>query len=179
MGILVVYETLYGNTRRVAEAIAGGFDGELGARAVPVSEVVADDLDDCALLIVGGPTHAHGMSRPATRHSGANVAAATGFLGQDIDANVGIREWLAQLRPAKQGQKATAFDTRNHGPAFLTGRASKHIASGLRKAGFDLITEPESFEVSQQPSVSEDELHRAARWGKALAALIDTRKQGV
>ena len=42
MGILVVYETLYGNTRRVAEAIAGGFDGELGARAVPVSEVVAD-----------------------------------------------------------------------------------------------------------------------------------------
>lgn len=56
MEILVVYETMYGNTRRVAEAIASGFDGEPGARAVPVAEVVADDLDNCALLIVGGPT---------------------------------------------------------------------------------------------------------------------------
>ncbi|XAS69988.1 hypothetical protein VUN82_12710 [Micrococcaceae bacterium Sec5.1] len=128
MEILVVYETMYGNTRRVAEAIASGFDGEPGA------------------------------------------------IAQDIDANVGIREWLAQLRPAIPGQKAAAFDTRNHGPAFLTGRASKHITSGLRKAGFELIAEPESFEVSQEPSISEDEFHRAARWGKALAALIDTRK---
>ncbi|MGO4248931.1 flavodoxin family protein [Paenarthrobacter sp. RAF54_2] len=173
MDILVVYETMYGTTRRVAEAIASGFDGEPGARAVSVSDVVADDLGNCALLIVGGPTHAHGMSRPATRHSAANVAAATGSLGHDIDANVGIREWLAQLRPAIPGQKAAAFDTRNHGPAFLTGRASKHITSGLRKAGFELIAEPESFEVSQEPSISEDELHRAAKWGQALARLID------
>jgi len=42
MGILVVSETQCGNTCRVAEAIADGFDGELGTRAVPVSEVVVD-----------------------------------------------------------------------------------------------------------------------------------------
>lgn len=66
--------------------------------------------------------------------------------------------------------KATAFDTRAQGPALLTGRASKSILAKLRKAGFDLISEPESFPVTSAPELSPGEIERARLWGEFLAA---------
>jgi hypothetical protein len=173
MRVLIVYETVYGNTRRVAEAIAAGFSGRGEARIVSVAELTGEEPGACDLLIVGGPTHMHGMSRSSTRRSAINVAAASGSHVPDANLTVGVREWLSQLRPSFQGQKAASFDTRNHGPAFLTGRASKGIATELRKAGFTLIVEPQSFEVDAGPSVGPDELERATRWGGSLAALLE------
>ena len=174
MGVLIVYETVYGNTRRVAEAIAAGFSDRGEARTVSVAELTGEEPGACDLLIVGGPTHVHGMSRSSTRRSAINVAAASGSDVPDANLTVGVREWLSQLRPAFQGQKAASFDTRNHGPAFLTGRASKGIATGLRKAGFTLIAEPQSFEVDATPSVGPDQLERATRWGGILAEVLDS-----
>ena len=67
MKALVVYESMYGNTRSVAEAIVEGLCETAEPRLVPVSEAKAAVHEGADLLVVGGPTHAHGMSRPSTR----------------------------------------------------------------------------------------------------------------
>ena len=61
MTALVVYESIYGNTRAIAEAIAEG----LGGAAVATVQQAPQDLGDCDLLVVGSPTHVHSM--PTTR----------------------------------------------------------------------------------------------------------------
>ncbi|UVJ41273.1 flavodoxin domain-containing protein [Arthrobacter sp. CJ23] len=62
MHAVVVYESMYGNTRQVAEAIAQGLGASGTAKAVSVAEVAEDDVAQCDLLVVGGPTHVHGTS---------------------------------------------------------------------------------------------------------------------
>ena len=63
MRAVIVYESMYGNTRAVAETVAA----ELGGSAVSVADASADDLAGADLLVVGAPTHAWNMSRPSTR----------------------------------------------------------------------------------------------------------------
>src|SRR5436305_12891724 len=96
MRALVVYESMFGNTRRVAEAIADGLAGHAQAEAREVSEVPATAHPEIDLLVIGGPTHAWSMSRPRTR-DGARQQG----LGQPVSPGIGIREWLRQL-PAAQ-----------------------------------------------------------------------------
>ena len=61
MKTLVIYESMYGNTRQIAEAIADTIED---ACAVPVRAVDDGELSRAARVVVGGPTHAFGMSRP-------------------------------------------------------------------------------------------------------------------
>jgi hypothetical protein len=82
----------------------------------------------------------------------------------------GLREWFGSL--GRYPAKAAAFDTRLHGPAALTGRASKGITRLLRAHGFDVVAEPASFLVTRQDRLVPNELHRAREWGTKLAADI-------
>ena len=68
MSAVVVYESVYGNTRAIAEAIA---DGLGGASVVPVSRAGVPEAD---LLVVGGPTHMHGLASSRTRQVAASAA---------------------------------------------------------------------------------------------------------
>ena len=68
MKTLVVYESMFGNTRAVAEAIAEGLGS---AEVVEVSAAPVVLPVDLELLVVGGPTHVHGMSRRRTREDAA------------------------------------------------------------------------------------------------------------
>ncbi|MDX5309965.1 MAG: flavodoxin domain-containing protein, partial [Rhodococcus sp. (in: high G+C Gram-positive bacteria)] len=58
MRALVVYESMFGNTRHVAEAVARGLGSAV--RTVPVTQAHEENLSDYDLVVVGGPTHAHG-----------------------------------------------------------------------------------------------------------------------
>ena len=69
MRAIIVYESMYGNTRHIAEAIARGIDDSGTVRVVPVSAAEAVSLANFDLVVVGGPTHVHGMSRASTRHA--------------------------------------------------------------------------------------------------------------
>ena len=71
MRALVVYESMFGNTQTIADAIAGGLAQRMRVDAVEVGSAPATLDDDVTLLVVGGPTHAFGMSRPRTRQDAA------------------------------------------------------------------------------------------------------------
>jgi hypothetical protein len=166
MNALVVYESIYGNTRAIAEAVAEG----LGDVAVlPVHEAATHEgtLD---LLVVGGPTHAHGLASVRSRQAAVETAQANGHSHIDPDATTepGLRSWLGGLSPAFT-HHAAAFDTRVNKPRVLTGAAYKGIARRLRHQGIDVLS-VESFlvEGSEGP-IAAGEIDRARAWGARLA----------
>ena len=108
------------------------------------------------------------MSRASTRKSAIETAEKPGAtLELDPDAEGdGLREWFDSV--ASLPRLAAAFDTRLHGPAVFTGRASIGIAKRLRAHGSELVVEPQSFLVTKENHLDDDELHHAHRWGASL-----------
>lgn len=170
MQIVIVYESMYGNTHQIADAIGAGVAAAAGTAVVPVTDAGPELLRSADLIIVGGPTHVHGMSRAATRRA-AVEAAEKPDSSLELEPNAldpGLRDWLASV--SNQHIKAAAFDTRMHGPAALTGSAAKGIARELRRCGFDVISKPESFIVTKDNHLDTGEEDRAQAWGAQLTA---------
>ena len=76
MKAVIVYESMYGNTRVIADAIGRGLGPENETVVVPVAEARPGLLAGADLVVVGGPTHMHGMSRASTRKGAAQAAAS-------------------------------------------------------------------------------------------------------
>lgn len=158
MRATVVCESSFGNTWRLAETIAGVLDADLLSPAD-----LAPDTAEIDLLVVGAPTHVHGLPSERTR----TAAAQQG--GTRAERSHGVREWLDDL-PKAEGRMAAAFDTRVDKPAFLTGSAAKSIAKRLRRHGFELAAPPESFLVlGTEGPLADGELERAATWAEELS----------
>jgi hypothetical protein len=120
MKAIVVYESVFGNTHAIAEAVAEGLGG---VPVLSVREAVerAGDLD---LLVVGGPTHAHGLATDRTRHVAVEHAHEGAHVEPDAAEEPGLRSWLGDLH-CTTGCRAAAFDTRADGvpPGNRFGRA--------------------------------------------------------
>ena len=170
MRALVIYESMYGNTRVVASNIADGLRGTYEVTLVPVAAATADLVAQADLLVVGAPTHMHGLSTASSRQLARKaVAKPESGLTLDPDADgLALRDWLGGL--AGGHGLAAAFDTRLAGAPVLTGRASRGISRLLRRHGYRLITPPESFVVTKLNTLVDGESSRARRWGETLAA---------
>jgi hypothetical protein len=163
MKALVVYESMWGNTGKIAAAIGGGL-GE--ARVAEVHQVSSADLEGLDLLVVGGPTHAFSMSRASTRHDARDRGATTGAEDR------GIREFLAEL-PATLGVPVATFDTRVTAVRNLPGSAAKGAAKEVRRHHHARVVDRCSFYVEDTAGpLSDGELERAAGWGAGLAAAV-------
>ena len=167
MRALVVYESMFGNTRDIAEAVAVG----LSLRGVDVEVTEVGDLPvpahlDVDLLVVGAPTHTFTLSREETRTAAREHAedlVSTGRL---------MRDWLAEL-PADLPLPVAAFDT--HADRRLPGGASKALRRRLRRLGYRLVLPAESFLVGDMTGpLLEGETERARGWGARLASAIAT-----
>ena len=174
MRALVVYESMYGNTHLVADAIGRGLEVMADVSVLAVHDADDADLEGVDLVVVGGPTHVHSMSRSRTRNAAVDAATGDDELVVAPDAaGPGVRVWLASLPTTPPGGvRAAAFDTRIDAPAILTGRASKAIDRALRHHGFATIAEPESFLVTKHNELEPDEATRATAWGAQLAAVV-------
>lgn len=171
MQVLVVYESMYGNTHRIAAAIAAGIrDGGVPIMVLSAAEAQARGSQAGDVIVVGAPTHGHGLSREASRESAIADARKHGGVPDPSAPGAGVREWLATLDPSPAA--AAAFDTRIKGPAALTGRASQAIAKTLRAHGVDLIADPESFLVTMSNELVPGEGDRAYQWGTYLASRL-------
>jgi flavodoxin len=173
MRALVVYESIYGNTRQVAEAIAEGLEGSAEVQVVPVAQAAGTAGLD--LVVAGGPTHMHGLSSSLSRKMAVKAA-------EDEDLEVepgaaegpGLRSWLSDLH--SNGTLVAAFDTRADASPTLTGMAARGIAKRFRNRGFDLIDEPQSYLVADSEGpLADGELERARAWGETLAAQLAER----
>lgn len=140
MSSLVVYDSKYGNTKELARAIAR----QLDARAVPATEPF--DLEGVELLVVGGPTQVHTVSKRLSQR-------------------------LEELPPGSlEGVGVAAFDTRFRRNPILTGTAARGIAKKLVRRGGRLVAEPESFFVADTEGPLEPaEVERATVWARALS----------
>jgi hypothetical protein len=166
MNAVVVYESIYGNTRAIAEAVAEGLGG---ADVASVASAPADP-GEVDLLVVGGPTHMHGLATNRSRQMAAEGAHEDKGTHVEPDAadGPGLRGWLADL-PDRRGARAASFDTRLDRSAWMTGMASRGIAKRLGRHGYDVVA-TESFLVEDGEGPLEDgELERARAWGAQLA----------
>jgi hypothetical protein len=161
--VLVVYESMFGNTQTIAEAVADGLSSRIPTDLLEVSaasDVLADDVE---LLVVGGPTHAFGMSRPRTREDATRQAG-----GHVVSERTGLREWLASLERSTGNVAAAAFETRIDKPR-VPGSAARGAEKRMRKLGFRVAAPSESFYVTGVAGPLVDgEVERAHRWGQEL-----------
>ena len=144
MKALIVYDSVYGNTEKIARAIAEAITPLGEVKVLRASEATPSELASIELLIVGSPTHG-GRPTPAV---------------QDLINKV----------PKLQGINVAAFDTRI--PTKLVrvfGYAAGRIAGHLTKKGGVLIASPEGFFVTGgKGPLKEGELERAAGWAKGI-----------
>lgn len=166
MRTVVVYESMFGATRQVAEAVADGLRSVAEVRLVRAADAEAGVLDGVDLLVVGGPTHAWSMSRASTRKGAPEYVRRPGsdlVLEPGADVAPGVREWLSSLGQVRVA--AAAFDTRISMTPVFTGRASKAIDRALRRAGAVPVTAPKSFLVDKASHLLPGESERARVWG--------------
>ena len=152
MTALVVYDSLYGNTSQIADAIASGFGP--GTTSHRISELDPQRLPDFDLLVAGSPTQG---GRPTKR----------------------MQEWLAQI-PSLVGRGSASFDTRIDPKASngvlrvligLIGFAAPRISRLLAARGAAAVAPPEGFIVTgKEGPLQEGEYARASAWAQALAA---------
>jgi flavodoxin I len=146
MKALIVYDSVYGNTEKIARAIAEAITPSGEVKVVGAGEANPSELASIDLLIVGSPTHA-GRPTPA------------------------IQDFLNKVAPPSlKGINVAAFDTRI--PTKLVrvfGYAAGRIANNLKKKSGTLIASPEGFFVTGgQGPLKEGELERAAGWAKGI-----------
>lgn len=169
MRAIVIYESMYGNTRQIAEAIAAGLSGAVDTAVVPIAKLTPEAIADANLIVVGGPTHMLGMSGPGSRRMAVAAGRKAGS-GLTLEAGAdgpGLREWLTTARGRGA---AAAFDTRLH--SKLGGRASVGIRRRLHRSGYSVVAKPQSFYVSKANALEPGELERARAWGTTLARAI-------
>jgi Flavodoxin len=174
MKAVVVFESMYGNTHVVADHIADGLRTQFETVVVPVGEATEELVTDAALLVVGGPTHVHGMTSSMSRKSAIEAATKDDDLELDPDAEgPGLRDWFhRRSRSTGRHGVGAAFDTRLKASPLVTGRASKGIAKRLHQHGYELVVEPESFLVDDQNHLIDGEAERACSWGESVASSL-------
>ncbi|MFW6115892.1 MAG: flavodoxin family protein [Chloroflexota bacterium] len=148
MNALVVYDSLYGNTERIARAIGDALVDKAGdkARVVRPGGMDADDVEAVDLLVIGSPTHG----------------------GRPTEAIQGLLDGLEGTLPADT--RVAAFDTRMATRLVaIFGYAARRIGRALEEAGGTLVAPPEGFVVKgKEGPLKDGELERAADWAKGL-----------
>ena len=162
---VVVVESMFGNTDAIAHAVAEGLSDQFMVDVVRVADAPAVIANDVDLLVVGGPTHAFGLTREGTR-----LAARDQGAKPSTGVEVGLREWLADLQPHTTALLAAAFDTRIK-KTGVPGSAARGAMRRLRRLGFRAAAGPASFYVAGIGGpLLDGELARARGWGAHLAA---------
>ena len=178
MEIVVVFESMYGVTHEVADAIAAGVaeaQPDAAVTCVRVGDADPAQVAAADMVFVGGPTHMRGMSsgmsrKMAVKGEEKKERESGEQLGHGLEPGVegdGLRDWFHRLPKGAAGRRAAAFDTRIEGP--MVGGAAKGIAHRLESHGYRLAAAPEGFVVDAGAGLLKDgERERARVWAAAL-----------
>ena len=149
MKVLVVYDSVYGNTEQIARAIGGAIANDV--KVLHAREAEPSELQGIDLLIAGAPTQ-----------GGRPTQAMQDFLKRVSESDI-------------KGMNVATFDTRISAKwVGIFGYAAGRIAKNLKKKGGTLLLNPEPFFVEgTQGPLKEGELERAAAWAQEV---INTNK---
>ena len=167
----IVYESMFGSTRRVADSIADGLGESLVVSVIPVGDAPRS-FADVDLLVVGAPTHVHGLSRASTREEARSWGADPDrHLQLEPDAaRAGVREWLDGCEQLPS--RFVAFDTRADMTELFSGSAAAAIDKRMGKLGSHRLLEKKSFLVDKRSYLEPGEVDRAREWGWSIAAAL-------
>jgi flavodoxin len=150
MKTLVVYDSVFGNTEKIARAMSGALED---ADVLPVTQVRAEQLKGLDVLIVGSPTR------------GWRASEATAAFLKNLPAQA-----LAGVRVAAFDTRLSLSDTKSAFTRFIVrtgGYAAKPIAEQLTQQGGSLVLPPEGFLVlGEKGPLKTGELDRAAAWAR-------------
>lgn len=179
MHALVVYESMFGNTRTIAESIAGALRRTGATITLETAAKAPTDTSQFDVIFVGAPTHAHTLPQPSSRTEAAAWADQTerALVLEPAAKGPGVREWLKALGRVAGRPRAAAFATRVDIPRIFSGDASGLIARRLKSAGIADV-ERECFIVSSVNVLLDGEAARAAEWARERAADWAAPKEG-
>ncbi len=162
MKALVTYDSLHGNTEKIAHAISDGLAGagaSAGVEVVRAGDMQLSRLTGLDLLLVGGPTHGSQPS-PAV-HEFLNRIPEGALIGvkvvafdtrTDMDKQTGAVRWIAKILDR-------------------LGYAAPKISARLEKKGGQVVKPPEGFFVKgTEGPLEEGELERARDWARQILA---------
>lgn len=147
MGSLVVYDSAFGNTAKIAEAIAD----TINCKAIMVNELKPDTLNGVELLVIGTPTQGGMATKPIQE-----------FMNSLDDKNMKVAVF------------DTRFDINGHNLALkllmkTIGFAAPKMAKQLESRGFTVLDNPMGFIVTDKKGpLGDGELEKAMNWAKSL-----------
>ncbi|PUB23445.1 flavodoxin-like protein [Promicromonospora sp. AC04] len=173
MTAIVLYESMFGNTRQIAQAIGDGLSDFTDVRVEPASAGPDLAVD---LVVIGAPTHAHTLPQASSREEAAKWAAdPEQHLDLEPDASKsGVREWIESLSTAPAGW--VAFGTRVDIPRIFAGDASAGIERRIRRLHSRPVADSECFLVTTKNVLVDGELDRAREWGRSLGQAVIKRQ---
>ncbi len=146
---LIVYNSMFGNTEKLAKALAEGLgSGGANVDVVRIDVVKFDELDDVDLLCVGSPVQGWGPSKP-------------------------VKEFLERLKSVDglRGKKAFAFDTRMK--SRLAGSAGDKIERKLMDLGMVIAKSSEwAIVTGREPPLEEGRETAFRQIGVELAKMV-------
>jgi flavodoxin len=144
MKALVVYDSTYSNTEKIAKAIGTALTGDV--KVLRAAEANPAELNSYDLIVIGSPTY-----------GGRPMPSVADFMNKISESGT-------------KGKKVAAFDTRIPTKIVkIFGFAADRIAKNLKDKGANLVVPAEAFYVAgKEGSLKDGELERAAAWAKTL-----------
>ncbi|MET0861457.1 MAG: hypothetical protein ABW091_10565 [Microbacterium sp.] len=172
MRALVVYESMFGATRTIAEAMVAALEHRGLIVTLSTAASAPCSTAGFGLVVVGAPTHAHTLPQASSRTEAAEWAAnpAKALTLEPSAHLIGVREWLKAVVVPEPAPHGAAFATRVDIVRLLSGDAAVSIAKQLRARGV-IDVERECFLVSSSSHLLEGERSRAEQWADGLPAL--------
>jgi flavodoxin I len=166
MNTLVVYDSLFGNTERIAQAIADALRAFGQVQAIRVEPAQPDELKRQEILRQYRATDVRLEPAHQVSLEGVDLLIVGGPT-QAFRATPTIESFLENVSPASlSGMAVACFDTRARGPF---GSAAKVMAKRLQTMGVSLLLPPESFFVKgMQGPMRSGEVERAATWARMV-----------
>jgi menaquinone-dependent protoporphyrinogen IX oxidase len=145
MGALVIYDSIFGNTERIAQATASVLGERAAVHLAKVGQDEPVDLSEFELVVLGGPIHR-------------------------VSLSAAMKAWLKEMpKRALRGASVAAFETCYRDPKWQRGAAARKLARKARRSGGRLVVPAESFfVVAREGPLEEGEEERARAWARAI-----------
>lgn len=160
MHMVVITESAFGNTRALAESLAGG------ARQAGASVEIWDAADapstlpgDVEVVVLAAPTHHGGLPTAASRREAARRGGTP--------PGRGVREWIASAAGPRADVRVVALATVTNLAGF-SGSAARAAAAAWAARGFGEATAVDLLVSGTPPVVAAGEAERAEAVGRAL-----------